>query len=162
MRHKHRIVPGYMGGTYDEDNIAYLTPMEHADAHNLLYCLYKNKEDKLAELGLLGYADKQYIIKELLKLNCSKSWDVGMTEARQEWYSSDKLSEHGKWLSSNHSVFNDSSAQSELGKRAAKSSKHPNNVTKTCPHCNKTMNLGSYSRWHGNNCKKRSEINDLT
>lgn len=27
------------------------------------------------------------------------------------------------------------------------------NNTKTCPHCNKTTNLGNFGRWHGDRCK---------
>jgi len=27
------------------------------------------------------------------------------------------------------------------------------NRKKTCPHCNKSISLGNYSRWHGDNCK---------
>ena len=162
MIHRHHIIPKHMGGTDDESNIVLLTPQEHADAHNLLYALHGHKQDWLAEQGLLGYASKQEIIKEVMKLNGVRSWANGMSEARTEWYSSDKARDHGKWLSENHSKFKDPAAQSELGKRAAKSQKHPNNRTETCPHCAKTMNLGSYARWHGDKCKKRGESNELT
>ena len=27
--------------------------------------------------------------------------------------------------------------------------------TKTCPHCNKEINAGNYTRWHGDNCKSK-------
>ena len=43
-----------MGGTDHPDNLVELTIAEHADAHNLLYCLHKSPYDKAAELFLLG------------------------------------------------------------------------------------------------------------
>lgn len=156
MRHKHHIIPRYMGGTDDADNIVELTVLEHADAHNLLYCLYKNKEDWLAEQGLLGYYKKEDIIKEIFKNNGRKSWEAGMTPNRIAHYTSKKLKEHGKKLGET-SIFKDSKVQTELGKRAAKSANHPNNKTETCEHCGKSMNIGHIRRYHGNNCKLREE-----
>lgn len=31
--------------------------------------------------------------------------------------------------------------------------KHPSQRKLTCPHCNKTVSSGMYTRWHGDNCK---------
>jgi hypothetical protein len=31
--------------------------------------------------------------------------------------------------------------------------RHPSQMKKTCEHCDKTISLGMYKRWHGNNCK---------
>lgn len=39
---KHRIVPGCMGGKYEESNVVWLTPEEHFVAHQLLYKIYKH------------------------------------------------------------------------------------------------------------------------
>ena len=33
MKHKHRIVPGYEGGKYVEENVVKLTPTQHAMWH---------------------------------------------------------------------------------------------------------------------------------
>lgn len=30
---------------------------------------------------------------------------------------------------------------------------HPSQQKKTCPHCNKTVSIGMFGRWHGDNCK---------
>ena len=43
--HRHHIIPRHMGGTDDPDNIAYLTPAEHAQAHLDLYREYGKEED---------------------------------------------------------------------------------------------------------------------
>lgn len=39
---KHRIVPGCIGGKYDEENVVRLTPEEHFVAHQLLVKIYPN------------------------------------------------------------------------------------------------------------------------
>ena len=61
--HTHHIVPRHAGGTDHPDNLVELTPLEHADAHNLLYSMYKRPEDKLAELCLLGQAKDPDAVK---------------------------------------------------------------------------------------------------
>jgi hypothetical protein len=38
---KHRIIPGCIGGTYDNENVVWLTAEEHFVAHQLLYKIYK-------------------------------------------------------------------------------------------------------------------------
>lgn len=32
---------------------------------------------------------------------------------------------------------------------------HPSQIKNTCEHCNKTVSLGMFKRWHGDKCKKR-------
>jgi len=66
----------------------------------------------------------------------------------------------GHWLSKNHSRFSDVTLQTELGKRGAESSKHPNKVLKVCDHCDAEMNLGHIARYHDDNCKQRVSAND--
>lgn len=47
-----------------------------------------------------------------------------------------------------------------LGGRAVKqqlaNGTHPSQIKKICPHCNKTISLGMFNRWHGNNCKNKT------
>ena len=57
MIHMHHIIPKHMGGSNHPSNIVELTVQEHADAHNLLYSMYKNPYDRIAEQTLLGYID---------------------------------------------------------------------------------------------------------
>ena len=68
MIHKHHIIPKHLGGTNDSKNIALLTPLEHAEAHRILWCTYRKKEDWLAAIGLEGWAIKSKLIIELSKL----------------------------------------------------------------------------------------------
>jgi hypothetical protein len=53
--HRHRIIPGYAGGKYTQNNIAYLTRLEHIKVHRLRYKLYLDRRDLLA-CKLLGDA----------------------------------------------------------------------------------------------------------
>ena len=68
--HRHHIIPKHAGGSDDASNLVILTVEEHADAHNLLWCIYKNPKDKIAELALLG----QIGTEEAQKL----AWKAGM------------------------------------------------------------------------------------
>lgn len=51
--HRHRIVPGHIGGEYTEDNITYLTVREHIIAHYLLWKIYRSPDD-LRSMKMLG------------------------------------------------------------------------------------------------------------
>jgi len=44
--HKHRIIPGYEGGTYDENNVVFLTQKQHCLAHWLRWKLLGDLRDK--------------------------------------------------------------------------------------------------------------------
>jgi len=46
--HRHHIIPKYMGGGDDKENLVYLTPEEHAQAHLDLYEEYGNYQDAQA------------------------------------------------------------------------------------------------------------------
>ncbi len=77
MKHKHRIVPGYMGGTYDKDNVVMLTVEEHAEAHKVLYELHGNIEDLRAWQGLAGIVPREELIKTLCSDGGKKGGSVG-------------------------------------------------------------------------------------
>lgn len=51
--HRHRIVPGHMGGEYTDDNISYLSVREHVIAHYLLWKIYRSPND-LRSMKMLG------------------------------------------------------------------------------------------------------------
>ena len=59
MKHKHRILPGHMGGTYDPANVILLTVAEHAEAHRKLYEQYGNRHDKTSWLALSKQIGKE-------------------------------------------------------------------------------------------------------
>jgi hypothetical protein len=45
--------------------------------------------------------------------------------------------------------------QTRLNRILLESGKHPSQIKKTCPNCNKTVDSANYSRWHGANCRKK-------
>jgi hypothetical protein len=72
MLHKHRIVPGHMGGTYVPENVALLTISQHAEAHHQLFLEHGHAEDKIAWLGLSGQISKEEIIAAVLSMAATK------------------------------------------------------------------------------------------
>ena len=73
MKHRHHIIPRHMGGTDDPENLVFLTPEEHAKAHQELYEKYGKLEDYLAWKGLAGFMGKEEIISGLMRENGKKS-----------------------------------------------------------------------------------------
>lgn len=65
MKHTHHILPRYMGGTDDPDNLVELTIEEHAEAHRLLYEQHGHWQDKVAWQGLLGLIPHEKIMEEM-------------------------------------------------------------------------------------------------
>lgn len=65
--HKHRIVPGHVGGTYEPSNVVVLTIPEHAEAHHKLWEEHGRWQDKVAWLMLSGRTEEG---EALRKLNC--------------------------------------------------------------------------------------------
>lgn len=63
MKHKHHIVPRYLGGSDEPSNIVELTIEEHAQAHKKLWEELGNYQDFLAWQGLAGLMTKEEIVK---------------------------------------------------------------------------------------------------
>ena len=76
-KHVHHIIPKHLvkthphllpeGGIDSPLNLAKVTTQEHAEAHLVLFMIYRKREDYLAYCGILGYLGKEDIIKELQK-----------------------------------------------------------------------------------------------
>ena len=64
--HRHHIIPKHMGGTDDDDNIIYLTPKEHAQAHLLLYEKYGKTQDYVAAQCCLGLMTESEAKRKLM------------------------------------------------------------------------------------------------
>jgi len=73
MEHKHHIIPKYMGGTNDPNNIKVLSIEGHANAHKELYENHGHWQDKVAWLGLA----KIITHEEAVKMACSEAGKIG-------------------------------------------------------------------------------------
>lgn len=68
--HKHRIIPGYKKGKYEEFNISLLTRQEHRIVHQLRFKLWKDTRDAHAVVALDG--NLQFEVSEAFRKNLSK------------------------------------------------------------------------------------------
>lgn len=66
MKHLHHIVPRYLGGTDEPDNLVELTVEEHAEAHRQLYEKHGRWEDYLAWQGLSGLMTREQLVIRML------------------------------------------------------------------------------------------------
>ena len=140
MLHKHHIVPKYMGGSDDPDNLVELTVQEHADAHNLLYCLHGNIEDKNAEQLLLGWITHEEFI---LKGRSAAGRKGGSKRSPKQLTHISKL---GK----------STPGRSDIGSEAVRTGQiYDLHKRISCVHCGKTGIISNINRWHDDNCKYR-------
>lgn len=85
MLHKHRILPGHMGGTYDPKNVIELSVADHAKAHKELFEKYGNEYDRIAWLGLEGLIGKEEIISLSTKEGLKRWWESLSEIERLNW-----------------------------------------------------------------------------
>jgi hypothetical protein len=76
MKHKHRILPGHMGGEYVEGNVISVevtncnqSTANHVMWHYANWNLWGREEDFLAWRGLAGFYSKEEIIEEIHRVN---------------------------------------------------------------------------------------------
>lgn len=65
MLHKHRLLPGYAGGTYESDNVLLCSIEEHANIHKTMWLFHQDRRDYLAWKFLTGQISKGEISAEL-------------------------------------------------------------------------------------------------
>jgi len=68
MRHKHRILPGHVGGTYVEGNVVTVSVTQHAMWHFANWQLWEREEDRIAWKGLSGIIGKEELVLSAQKL----------------------------------------------------------------------------------------------
>ena len=66
MKHQHRIIPGYEGGDYSEENVVILTPTQHAMWHFAEFQRKGNWRDERAWRGLAGLCSHEETVAEVL------------------------------------------------------------------------------------------------
>ena len=87
----HHIVPSYMGGSNDPDNLIELTYKEHATAHFLLWLEHHNEQDWLAWLGfekLIGREEFHQLVSALggqIALEQKKGYHTKDKELKSKW-----------------------------------------------------------------------------
>jgi hypothetical protein len=95
MKHKHHIVPKYMGGTDDPSNLIELTIEEHAEAHRILYETYGNWQDKLAWQGLAKIITKKELVEQLIS-HVGKDMKANALRGEKHFFYGKKRPEHSK------------------------------------------------------------------
>lgn len=70
--HKHHIIPRYMSGSNDPENIVEVTVTQHVMFHFCNYHLWGNEEDRLAWRGLSGLITPDEVALEAMSLGGKK------------------------------------------------------------------------------------------
>jgi hypothetical protein len=81
MKHKHHIIPKHAGGSDDPSNLIELTPLEHAEAHRLLYEQYGRWQDEVAWKGLSKIDENFDAVKEAI----SNGGKLGAEASNLRW-----------------------------------------------------------------------------
>ena len=76
MRHKHRILPGHVGGTYVEGNVVVVSVTQHAMWHFANWQLWGREEDWIAWRGLGGVIGKEEVVLEAQRMGGKRSGEV--------------------------------------------------------------------------------------
>jgi len=82
--HLHHIIPKYMGGTDEPDNLIELTIEDHAIAHRHLWKMYGNWQDEVAYKGLLGLMNTEECYKKAILEGSRKGGKKRMSNMKEE------------------------------------------------------------------------------
>ena len=86
VKHKHHIIPRYMGGSNDISNIIEVSITQHAMWHFCNYQLFENWEDYLAYKALSGHIGKEEANQYLIKKASEKGVKVFQDKMRDEGF----------------------------------------------------------------------------
>jgi len=101
---KHHIIPRYMGGSDDFDNLVTVSRTCHTMFHYSNWRLWNNKEDYIAYRGLASQILKEEIIKQTSSIGGKKCYENGiglfsLTEEEKKKASSKGGKKAGKYMS---------------------------------------------------------------
>lgn len=69
--HKHRLVPGFLGGEYEEENVVFLTQQEHKLVHFIRWKIYNDVRDKRSYKMIgVGPSGLSYEDRKELGISC--------------------------------------------------------------------------------------------
>ncbi|UIW11552.1 MAG: hypothetical protein [Enterobacter phage ENC7] len=167
----HHIVPKSMGGDDSEGNLVALSPREHFVAHYLLAKIHNNKSMWCAYWFMCNTRDvkitsRQYdiarkISSELLKGNTNTLGHTLSESHRKKIGDSVRGKRNGNYGKSFSEEHKKKIADSRRGKlhddesrqRMIDAAKRKEKVT--CIHCNRVLDKGNYTLWHGDKCKMK-------
>ena|ERR1051326_4627178 len=120
--HKHRIVPGHIGGTYEPNNVVILTIPEHAEAHRKLWEQHGRWQDKAAWLFLSGRTEEG---EALRKLHCGAPKGNQNHKGHRHSYKARPATQNrdlGKWTGRKHTLeAKEKMRQAKLGTNQSES-----------------------------------------
>ena len=82
MKHKHHIIPRYMGGSDSRDNLVELTITQHAMFHYCNYQLWNNEEDRIAWKALSGQITIDEAKKQSMILGARKGLKIAVEASK--------------------------------------------------------------------------------
>lgn len=85
MNHIHHIIPKYMGGSDDKNNLVELPIWAHAEVHKRLWEVYGNLEDKIAYCMLSGKSDEAEKLRIDLAKKKYKEWHLNNKKEVEIW-----------------------------------------------------------------------------
>lgn len=177
---KHHIVPRCMGGSDDPSNLVRLTPEEHFLCHQLLLKIYRgtewggkmayachamgsfhttNQQRDRSKLKQFAWVREQYskAVSESKKgkpgnsKGIPKPYMAALNAARKgipRPFTEEHLANLKAAISKPRSE--------EVKAKISQSKKGVSRATRECPHCLRHISDGNFTRWHGNNCKLRT------
>jgi hypothetical protein len=94
---KHRVFPGYQSGTYEDENVVFLTFPQHVMAHYLRFLQYGDLGDRFAVNQMLGQNDMQR--REMASYAGSlggRQQQQNLRDQNRGWYNSEVQRKLGK------------------------------------------------------------------
>lgn len=155
--HLHRVIPGYLGGTYAVENLIALSPQEHALTHLMCHRLYGDKRDLTAYHCILEKRGVTHF--ERAQLGGLTSGNFQNSEFQRQ----QGIKGGSKGLGDHVDMVEYSKSRIAGGKASAE--KHAKQGTGSfsrmaCPFCSKVVRLVDLSRWH-KKCAGPVKSNDL-
>jgi hypothetical protein len=157
MKHKHRIIPGHMGGEYVEGNVIDVEVTQcdgktanHAMWHFANWQLWGKVEDKLAWEGLAGFMGREEIIAELMQIGRDKG-KAGREAAIKEMFEngthpflSPDLIERRRSVNSKCMIEYNQSPEGRA--KSSSTATRTNSRKEKCPHCDFASNPGNLAK----------------
>jgi len=179
---KHRILPGCMGGKYEDGNVVRLSPEEHLLAHELLIKIHPTEKNLVFAVGYMlrkvngnknktyGYLRRQ-LAKRISEINTGSTRTF--SDEHRKNLAKSNARRKGKYSKETKKKISEAVSKSQIGKplsnhhkeRISISLKGNKNVTnwltRVCPHCGLDGRGPNMSRYHFKNCRENVELTKI-